>query len=183
MNLRLLTILSLSTLSLFTVQSCKTDSGSSDGGSSQASATPTPSVTMLPGTTETPIPSIASVPTAQQTAALTACVAAWQKYGIAPPPQTSNFTNIRVIDGNGQTAVSDPSPAATGAAASLVFVQMGAASTSAQLYGTNTWYCIDSSLVPNTVALSASVCTSGHGASGTTTGGAKSLKFAKDKSC
>ena len=142
----------------------------------QVPTTTTPTVT--PGT-------VLDANSAAATASLTACLNAWQTGGItgAPVAVAASYAGIRVIDATAQVTATDPSPAAAGAAASLVLLKLGAVTTGIQVYGASTWYCIDNSLVPNTVPLITELCTSGHAADGSPGTGAKSLSYKKDKSC
>lgn len=193
-----LTLMVLLTVPAFALQSCKTGGDSSDDPAPAAVPTmsPGPTTTVPSSTTTTPTTPTTTTSTttpttptttnvdAAGTTSLTACLNAWQKSGITGAPATnSNFSQVRVIDASTQGTATDPAPPAAGAAASLVLLKLGAATTAIQIYGTNTWYCIDNAAVPTTVDLMAHLCTSGHAADGSPGKGAKTLRYKKDKNC
>jgi hypothetical protein len=185
LNLSLLLLTSICAL-----QNCKTGGDSSDDpGPSTTTPAVTP-VTTAPVTTSPAAPTPPVTPagtfdkSASQTSSLTACLNAWQKGAITGAPATvGNYSAVRVIDATAQVTATDPAPPSSGAPALLVLLKLGTSTTTVQVYGSNTWYCIDNSAVPKTVDVSVQLCSSGHAADGSPGTGAKSLKFSKNKNC
>lgn len=194
-HLKVIAVLFTTLSSIASLHSCKTDKGSDDGNGNApvAPGSPAPASSdatvqqPTPGpvaTTPTPTPTVVDQSTSTaQTASLTACANAWQKAKIANAPTTANFAQARFIDASAQATATDPAPPQSGAAASLVLIKFGAVTTSAQLYGASTWYCIDNASVPGTVAIRAQLCNSGHAADGSPGVGAKALRFIKNRNC